>query len=263
MINRDLHLRYFHMNLESLPHHYTSNETIRMTLGMFCLSALEMLGDLSSFSEETKQDWIEWIYQQQHSTAKYAGFSGAPFLNLDKTELNEYDLPHLTMTYSAIISLLILGDDLSRANKDGIIKTLRTLQQDDGSFCPVPGSDETDMRFVYCACAVAFIFNDFSGFDTAKTADYIKRCQNFDGGFGIKQLSESHGGTTYCAIASLALLNKLQEFEKTRIVHWLVSRQDQGFHGRVNKPDDTCYAYWICGSLKVTTFNPRFSNLLA
>ena len=248
--NRDLHLKYFDLNITSLPHHYTSNETIRMTLGMFCLSALEMLGKLKDYSKENKSGWIEWIYDLQHC-GKYAGFSGAPFLDMEKSISNEYDLPHITMTYSAIVSLLLLQDDLSRLRKPEIIQSLRQLQQPDGSFCPIPNSDETDMRFVYCACAISFILNDFTGFNIQKTVDYILSCQNYDGGFGIQKNLESHGGTTYCAVASLKLLGKLELINKESCVHWLVNRQHEGFHGRVNKPDDTCYAYWICGSLQV------------
>ena len=250
--NRELQTKYFDLNIKSLPHHYTSNETIRMTLGMFCLSALEMLGSLTTdYTKKEKEGWIEWIYDQQHETKEYSGFSGAPFLGLPRNIQQKYDLPHITMTYSAIVSLLILKDDLNRIKKSQIVQLLKKLQQEDGSFCPVIGSDEKDMRFVYCACAISYILDDFSGIDIVKTKNYILSCQNYDGGFGIQKNLESHGGTTYCAIASLKLLDKLDEMNKSGAIHWLVSRQDFGFHGRVNKPDDTCYAYWICGSLQV------------
>lgn len=36
------------------------------------------------------------------------------------------------MTYTALATLLILGDDLSRVNRAAIIKSLRTLQLEDG-----------------------------------------------------------------------------------------------------------------------------------
>ena len=43
-----------------------------------------------------------------------------------------YDSSHITMTYTALLSLLILGDDLSRVNKRGVIVALQHLQLDDG-----------------------------------------------------------------------------------------------------------------------------------
>lgn len=41
-------------------------------------------------------------------------------------------------------------------------------------------------------------------------------------------------------------------------VHWLVYRQSVeeeeigGFNGRVNKPADTCYSFWVGGALDVS-----------
>jgi len=34
-------------------------------------------------------------------------------------------------------------------------------------------------------------------------------------------------------------------------VRWLVSRQVEGVQGRPNKPDDTCYTFWIGATLKL------------
>ena len=42
------------------------------------------------------------------------------------------DSGHIAMTYTALASLIILGDDLSRVNKKAIMAGLRALQQDDG-----------------------------------------------------------------------------------------------------------------------------------
>ena len=44
----------------------------------------------------------------------------------------EYDCSHIAMTYTALASLLILGDDLSRVNRPAIIEALKTLQLPDG-----------------------------------------------------------------------------------------------------------------------------------
>ena len=39
---------------------------------------------------------------------------------------------HIAMTYVALNCLLILGDDLSRVDKDGIVNGLKALQLDNG-----------------------------------------------------------------------------------------------------------------------------------
>ena len=54
------------------------------------------------------------------------------------------------------------------------------------------------------------------------------------------------GGSTYCAIAALTLMGKLDLLpRKDDLVHWCVSRQISGFQGRINKPSDSCYSFWI------------------
>lgn len=44
----------------------------------------------------------------------------------------DYDCSHIAMTYTALASLLILGDDLSRVNKPAVIEALKALQLPDG-----------------------------------------------------------------------------------------------------------------------------------
>ena len=36
-------------------------------------------------------------------------------------------------------------------------------------------------------------------------------CQSYEGGFGGSPGSEAHGGYTYCAVAGLCMLNRLEE----------------------------------------------------
>lgn len=65
------------------------------------------------------------------------------------------------------------------------------------------------------------------------------------------------GGWTYCAIASLCLMGRLEEAlsqrELDRIRRWCIMRQQCGFHGRPNKPVDTCYSFWVGATLEVQT----------
>ena len=170
---------------------------------------------------------------------------------------NDYDFPHLAMSYSGLLSLLILKDDLARVDKKGMLNYVRQCQMDDGSFCPHIGSNECDMRFVFCAFAICFILKDWSFISLPKALGFIKKCQAYDGGFGTAPGRESHGGSTYCAVAALMLSGQDKSMrddlvDETLLLHWLVSRQNQGFHGRINKPDDTCYGYWIGSCIEVS-----------
>lgn len=107
------------------------------------------------------------------------------------------------------------------------------------------------MRFCFCACAVSYLCRDWSGLDQSLLTQFIKSCQSFDGGFGQGPGQESQGGSTFCAVACLSLMDKLDQIDRNSLVNWLVQRQQVGFQGRVGKPDDTCYAFWIGASLKV------------
>ena len=44
----------------------------------------------------------------------------------------DYDCSHIAMTYTALASLLILGDDLSRVDRPAVIESLKVLQLPDG-----------------------------------------------------------------------------------------------------------------------------------
>ncbi|KAJ3041288.1 Geranylgeranyl transferase type-1 subunit beta [Rhizophlyctis rosea] len=265
--DRSNDILYFKRHLELLPDHYTSTDTNRMTLAYFGISALDLLGVLEEeTSGEERSGWVEWVYAQQvHpnegrevATQKQCGFRGAPYAGavFDSTNskvCNPYDTGHLAMTYTALAILIILGDDLSRVNREAIVSSMKDLQQADGSFVPCPGSSESDMRFLFCACAISYMLNDWSGVDRERALEFVRKSESYEHAFGQQPDQEAHGGSTYCAIAALTLLSALptalQNQDKT--VAWLLNRQRKGFHGRPDKPDDTCYAFWVGASLKM------------
>lgn len=67
------------------------------------------------------------------------------------------------------------------------------------------------------------------------------------------------GGSTFCAVASLFMLNQLTNPDvispkkRSKLIRWCIARQSSngGFHGRPNKPDDSCYSFWIGATLQV------------
>lgn len=113
------------------------------------------------------------------------------------------------------------------------------------------------MRFIYCACCISFLLKDWSGINKSLALDFINKSKNYDGAYAQIPGQESHGGSTYCAIASLKLMGYLDDeclksHENTLV--WLLNRQTIGFQGRVNKPEDSCYSFWIGASLDVRFF---------
>ncbi|CAG7719048.1 unnamed protein product, partial [Allacma fusca] len=57
---------------------------------------------------------------------------------------------------AALVSLLTVGDDLSRVDRNRILKGVAALQNKDGSFMASLGCAERDMRFVYCAVCTCY-----------------------------------------------------------------------------------------------------------
>ena len=45
------------------------------------------------------------------------------------------------------------------------------------SFSTVPGSNETDLRTLYCAFAISSVLNDWSGVDIARGTAFIATCR--------------------------------------------------------------------------------------
>jgi geranylgeranyl transferase type-1 subunit beta len=119
------------------------------------------------------------------------------------------------------------------------------------------------------------MLNDWSGVDQSSAVRYIKECRSWDGAIALIPGQESHGGSTFCGVASLALMGKLDEVLdgddddddddddvtsstgaftyswREELIQWCVSRQTEGIQGRPNKLEDTCYSFWIGGTLKI------------
>ena len=79
------------------------------------------------------------------------------------------------------------------------------------------------------------------------TAEWLARCQTYEGGMGGEQGNEAHGGYTFCGVAALALLGRLELLQLPRLGRWLSARQlpfEGGFQGRTQKLVDSCYSFW-------------------
>jgi geranylgeranyl transferase type-1 subunit beta len=251
------HVKYLRNHLNCLPHFYSGQDTNRMTLLYFVISGLDILGKLDEqIPQDEQKDIIEWIYAQQvqpsgddDQNIANCGFRGGSFFGgcfANNEPINSSDFGHLAMTYTALAILRILGDDYSRVNRKAITAALRKLQQEDGCFVATAGGSERDIRFLFCACAISCFLGDWSGVDCDRAYKYVLSSCGYDGAFSHGPFLESHGGSTYCAVSALSLMDKLKDLpNKDTLTEWLLMRQIGGFHGRPNKDQDTCYSFWV------------------
>ncbi|KAK2163207.1 hypothetical protein NP493_1477g00021 [Ridgeia piscesae] len=260
------HIKYFIRCMQVLPDRYVSLDSSRMTVAFFAISGLDMLDALGTI-EKDRKNIINWVYAMQvlpdstGSNLDQCGFRGSPTVGVSHESqqgslgCRKYDSGHIAMTYTALLILLILGDDLSGVNRRGVLAGLRRLQLADGSFCPTPDGSENDMRFIYCACCVSYILSDWSGMDVDRANNYIRKSLSYDGAFGQGPGLEAHGGSTFCAVASLMLMGRLHSTltprQREHLKRWCIMRQQTGFQGRPNKPADTCYSFWVGATLKL------------
>ncbi|KAG8926787.1 hypothetical protein FRC02_008682 [Tulasnella sp. 418] len=155
-----------------------------MTLAFYCVNGIDILGGIEKLPEDERKGLVEWIWDQQISGPNgESGFRPGPSTSFGtegseayKTT-NPYDQPHLIMTYTALIMLAVFRDDMSRLNRKGLTTFLKSLQLDDGSFTPVPGWGESDVRLLYCAFVISKLLDDWSGVDVNKALAFIRKCR--------------------------------------------------------------------------------------
>ncbi|KXJ91344.1 terpenoid cyclases/protein prenyltransferase alpha-alpha toroid [Microdochium bolleyi] len=239
------HIRYWQRCYKSLlPHHYTSMDSIRLTLGFFIVAALELLSSASSYSEPPpdprasslippadRKRLREFVLSLQHPLG---GFCGSPNHVLPREWSVEWDAaqdrevagdpvnPNIAATYFALLLLGLLADGDGADAYDGVhrektLSWLKRLQREEGSFGDVVNehgfvSGGRDMRFCLLAATIRYIL----GGDAASKEDdidvealvaHIRRGQTFDGGISESATHESHAGYAYCAVAALSMLD--------------------------------------------------------
>lgn len=165
------HAKYFQRFIHLLPNQLAVHDSIRLTIAFFALSGLDVLNSLDVLSKKKRSEAVEWIYSLQVKGAgPRSGFQGSTSL---PAEASKYQSGHLAMTYLGLASLLTLGDDLTNVDKKSVIEGVRACQNEDGSFTATLTGSESDMRFIYCACSISAILDDWSGIDKRRAIQYI------------------------------------------------------------------------------------------
>ncbi|KAF8745175.1 Terpenoid cyclases Protein prenyltransferase, partial [Rhizoctonia solani] len=158
---------------------------------------------------------------------------------------------HVLSTLSAI-QILVMQNATDKLDKPRITDYLLSLQLPDGSFAGDRWG-EIDTRFSLCASMALSLLGSLSKLDIEKTVGYIRKCRNFDGGFGPCEGGESHAAQVYVCLGTLAILDKLDEVDQSTLGWWLAERQlpNGGLNGRPEKLEDVCYSFWVLSSLAI------------
>lgn len=157
-------------SLPSAYAHLDTNRLTLVHFAVHSLDLMGVLDDDATLQKVgiDKEGIVEWIYSLQilpsaaeddegsnKSNSKWnnhGGFKGGTFLGGPGAQYRddgaeegmkrqyeclpyhgfEYDHGHVAMTYTALCTLVALGDDLSRFDKRSAIKSLKSLQRDDG-----------------------------------------------------------------------------------------------------------------------------------
>jgi protein farnesyltransferase subunit beta len=159
-------------------------------------------------------------------------------------------IAHAATTYASILSLCILATDknesessklaldLLRRVRIPLYRWMISMQTDFGGY-RMHEDGEVDVRASYTIlCCAKLLDLSTSYLCQDRVAEYICRCQNWEGGIAGEVHGEAHGGYAFCGVAALQLLGKLQALDVPALMGWLARRQlsyEGGFSGRSNK----------------------------
>ena len=215
-------------------------------------------------SKSQEEELITWV--KKCFDAKSGSFS--PYIDHDT---------HILSTLSAI-QLLIMYNDSEFLKKEVFPKVhqyIKKLQLENGAFKGDLFTQELDTRYSYNSLHIMYYISKYTPeiFEQHQLMDvvnhglsYLKRCFNYDGGFGLKPQRESHGAHVWTSFSSFAIWGKIDEYftkqELEDLKWWLCERQnlDGGLNGRPCKLSDCCYSWWCLASLKLINYSKHFEH---
>lgn len=232
--------RTIHYSMKLLLKGKIPHEFYDCSRAWLCYWNIHILSLLNhELDDNYKRDVIQFVTKLQNESG---GFGGGPG-----------QFSHLAPTYACVNALCTIGTEeaYKAINRRTLLQFLNEVRVGDGSFYMHIGG-EIDMRSVYCAISVAKMTNLYSDELFRGSAEWIVRCQTYEGGFSGTPGMEAHGGYTFCGIAALHLLNSYDLCDIKSLLRWFVNRQmsyEGGFQGRTNKLVDSCYSFWQAGGI--------------
>ncbi|WVQ80578.1 hypothetical protein IAT38_002683 [Cryptococcus sp. DSM 104549] len=237
-LNIPLHVAYI-QNLDKrkdLAYHVTSH--LRLNGIYWGLTALYMMGQPEALDRDGVIEYVLSCWDDEAGTfGAHPGHDG-----------------HLLATLSGI-QVMVMEDALDRVDIDRITQFLLSRLNFDGS---VSGDQwgESDTRFSYIllqSLALLGRLDRLSQADRDNIVENIRRCQNFDGGFGTSPGAESHSGQVWVCTAALSILDRQDIIDAPLLGAWLSERQlpNGGLNGRPEKLEDVCYSWWCLASISI------------
>ncbi|CDO94307.1 unnamed protein product [Kluyveromyces dobzhanskii CBS 2104] len=220
---------------------YWLSEHLRLNGVYWGLTALHLLDSIDTFNKEEVIEFVLSCWDENTG-----GFAAYP----------RHD-GHLLTTLSGLQILATFDalDRLGSEKEDRLVNFVLCNQKPDGSF-QGDSFGEVDTRFVYTALSCLSILNKLTKEVVDPAVEYIARCYNFDGGFGLNPEAESHAAQAFTCIGALAIVGKLDTLtndQKENIAVWLSERQlpEGGLNGRPSKLPDVCYSWWVLSTLAI------------
>ncbi|ANB12021.1 protein geranylgeranyltransferase type I subunit CDC43 [Sugiyamaella lignohabitans] len=219
------------------------NDPAHLASTFFCLSILAILQDRSMTTRLDRVKILRYVKSCQRSTGQFSGLSHPSIGPVGDND------PRYTYVAAAIRRIL-KGDQLHetlKAEVDFNVKKasdfIKSTKSYDGGLGDKQGS-ESHAGLVFCGIAALDLMNTLNCKDWVDTAVWLSKRQlsefTIDHSYSItadgdydqhsRDNDTRHGASSFCCWNS-----------------W----EAGGFNGRLNKPADTCYAYWTCASLTV------------
>lgn len=239
---RDRHASYLTDNLQKpLPSEFVSLDASRPWM---CYWIVHALGLLDRSPRHLYGRIIATLDKMQNKeTGGYGGGIG--------------QMSHCAPTYAAVLCLCSIGTEeaLRSINRKGIYSFFKRMKDPVSGAFRMHDDGEYDSRSTFTVICIARILNILTEELIEGTADYLLRCQTYEGGFGGEPGNEAHGGYNFCALASLLILQQAHRCDIEALNHWLLMRQmkvEGGFQGRTNKLVDSCYSFWQGSAFALT-----------
>ncbi|TGJ88237.1 hypothetical protein E0Z10_g561 [Xylaria hypoxylon] len=236
-LGRERHIRFLDKSLGNLPPAFKAADASRPWIFYWCLNGLVLLGaDVSKY----RDGLVATARSIQNESGGFGGGFGQQ--------------SHLATTYAMVLSLAIVGGEAAYQviDRRAMWKWLCTLKEPTGAFrLTLGGEIDLPLDLPYDSSSHTPERLDlFTGL-----ADYVRRCQTFEGGISARPGAEAHGAYAFCALGCLAILDAPHRIfprylDMPRLISWLSSRQyapEGGLSGRTNKLVDGCYSHWVGG----------------
>lgn len=142
-LDKARHLRYWQRCVRTLlPHHYTSMDSTRLSLGFFIIASIDLLSTPPPakplLTPSDRRNLRRWVLSCQHPLGGFCGSPTHVFPRADRTaDDDDSENAHIGGTYFALLLLAILADDEDEGNSDEGARDGAAKKSSGGAFAGV------------------------------------------------------------------------------------------------------------------------------